>query len=56
MLSSDEAGLEAAREYDRKAEKFSKSGQVDAKAREALDGPEALELREAEKIGKQHAK
>jgi hypothetical protein len=58
-LSSDEAGLKAAREYDRKAVKFSKSGQVEPaarEAREALDGPEARELREAEEIGKQHGK
>jgi len=56
---ADEAGLEAARDYDRKAVKFSRSGQVESKAREAreaLDGPEAPELREAERIGKQHGK
>jgi len=57
--SSPSVPARNAREYDRKAVKFSKSGQVDAKAREAreaLDGPEAQELREAEEIGKQHGR
>ncbi len=54
-LPADEAGLEAAREYDRDATRFSKSAQVELKAREAseaLDGPEGPDLKEAEEIAK----
>jgi len=55
--SRDEAGLEAAKEYDRQATGFSESGEVERKAREArqaVDGPEGEELREAEARAKQH--
>jgi hypothetical protein len=58
-LAADEAGLRAGREYDRRAVKFSNGDDVEARAREAreaIDGPEGPELREAERIGKQHRK
>ena len=46
----------AAREYDRAAEKFAKSGKVEEKAREAVDSPERPELERAEAEGRRHAK
>ena len=58
-IPADEAGIAAARDYDRNASKFGNRSDVDAKAREAkdaIDGPEGPELREAERIGKQHRK
>jgi hypothetical protein len=54
--SSDEAGLRAAREYDRSATAFSKSGRVENAAREAeeaVNGPDAEDLVEAERIAKE---
>jgi hypothetical protein len=55
----DAAGRDAAREYDDKAGRFSRSGQAETKAREAqeaLDGPEAAALKKAETAGKSHSK
>jgi hypothetical protein len=52
----DEAGRQAAREYDRDVKKMSQS-EVDRAAKEAeraLDGSEGEELRKAEQIGKRH--
>jgi hypothetical protein len=55
VQQKDEAGREAAREYDRGVEKMSQS-EVDRaakEAKEALNGPQGEELRKAEQIGKQ---
>ena len=55
----DAAGQEAARHYDHDASRFSDSGQVDSKAREAreaLDGSEAETLKKAEAAGKSRSK
>ena len=52
-----EGNRTAAREYNRRTERFTKSGQVEKKAKEAekaLEGPEAEELAEAEETGKSH--
>jgi hypothetical protein len=54
-----EGSRTAARQYDRAAEKFAKSGKVEEKAREAreaVDGPEGPELERAEAEGRHHAK
>ena len=54
-----EGSRTAARQYDRAAEKFAKSGKVEEKAREArdaVDGPEGPELERAEAEGRRHAK
>jgi hypothetical protein len=54
-----EGSRTAAREYDRAAEKFAKSGKVEGKAREArdaIDSPEGRELERAEAEGRRHAK
>jgi hypothetical protein len=54
-----EGSRTAAREYDRAAEKFAKSGKVEEKAREArdaVDSPESSELERAEAEGRRHAK
>ena len=53
-----EGNKTAAREYNRETTEFTKSGMVDAKAREAeraFDGKEGDELRRAEQEGKRHA-
>jgi len=53
-----EGNKTAAREYNRDTTAFTKSGQVEGKAREAekaMDGSEADELRKAEAKGKSHA-
>ena len=53
-----EGNKTAARAYNKDAERFAKSGQVDQKAREAqkaVDGSEGNELAEAEAIGKSHS-
>ena len=53
-----EGSQTGARNYNARTKKFVKSGQVDAKAREAedaLNGPEAADLRAAEEIGKSHS-
>ena len=55
----DAAGREAARHYDDDATRFSNSGKAEPKAREAreaLDGPEAETLKEAETAGKSRSK
>lgn len=55
---NDEAGLEAAHEYEREERKFEQSGQVARKAEEArraIDGPEAEMLKRAEQAGKDRA-
>jgi hypothetical protein len=54
-----EGSRTAARQYDRAAEKFAKSGKVEEKAREAreaIDSPEGRELERAEAEGWRHAK
>jgi hypothetical protein len=54
-----EGSRTAAREYDRAAEKFAKSGKVEEKAREArdaVDSSEGPELARAEAEGRRHAK
>ena len=54
-----EGSQTAARAYNSKAAKFAQSGQVDAKAKEArdaIDGPEGLELKRAERIGKRRSR
>lgn len=53
-----EGNKTAAREYNRETTAFTKSGQVEGKAREAkqaLQGGEAEALRRAEREGKSHA-
>ena len=53
-----EGSYSAARSYDRGVQNFEKTGQVEAKAREAakaLDGPEAESMRRAEAIGRSHS-
>lgn len=54
-----EGSRTAARAYDRDAERFAKSGNVERKAQEArnaVEGAEGEELAEAEAKGKQHSK
>lgn len=56
-VKKDEAGREAAREYDRGVDKMSQS-EIDRAAKEAeraLNSPEGKELRKAEEIGKRRA-
>jgi len=55
----DEAGLEAAHEYETELKKFEQSGQVARKAEEArraIDGPEKELLQRAEQAGKDRAR
>jgi hypothetical protein len=57
--SQDEAGLEAARRSDNEVKRFEESEQVDIKAeeaREAIDGPDAEDLKQAERAGKERAR
>ena len=54
QANEGEGNRTAARNYDREAEAFAKSGKVEQKAREAasaLDGPEANDLAKAELAG-----
>ena len=54
-----EGNRTAARQYDREQQQFAQSGKVDEAARDAaraVQGPEGEKLREAERIGKSHAK
>jgi len=54
-----EGNYTAAKQYDEAQQRFAKSGQVEKKAqeaRDALDGSEGEDLRQAEKVGKSHAK
>ena len=56
---SDEAGIQAAREYDNSVEQFEKTGQVDRSAQEAkraVQGPEGGSLKKAEALGKRRSK
>ena len=58
QANEGEGNRTAARAYNKGVQDFEKTGQVDKKAREAadaLDGPEAAELKKAEKIGKKHS-
>jgi hypothetical protein len=58
-ISSDEAGIQAAREYDNAVEQFDQNGRVDLsaqEAKEAVEGPEGASLKEAESIGKRRRK
>jgi len=53
-----EGNKTAAREYNRDTTAFTKSGQVEGKAREAeraIEGSEADKLRKAEREGKAHS-
>src|SRR4029077_7753555 len=53
-----EGNRTAAREYNRRTERFARSGQVEKKAREAqeaVDGEEGEELARAEAEGKSHS-
>jgi hypothetical protein len=53
-----EGNRTAARAYNKGVQDFEKTGQVDAKAREAakaVDGPEGKSLRDAEAVGKSHS-
>jgi hypothetical protein len=55
----EEAGLEAARAYNRDVQEFGRHENVEAKAEEAKDtieGPEASELERAEAIGKSRSR
>jgi hypothetical protein len=56
--SSDQEGIRAAREYERRSKTFENSGLIDAKAKEAeraIEGPEADILKAAEKGGKRRS-
>ncbi|HEX4504815.1 MAG TPA: hypothetical protein VH722_03720 [Alphaproteobacteria bacterium] len=58
QANEGEGNRKAAREYNKGVQDFVKTGQVEKKAREAadaLDGPEANELRKAEEAGKEHS-
>jgi hypothetical protein len=55
----DEAGRQAAREYDRGVQEFGGSGTVEAKAQEAkyaVEGSEAETMKQAERAGKERSK
>jgi hypothetical protein len=54
-----EGSRTAARDYNQRTEKFIQSGKVDEsakKAEKAIEGDEAKDMAEAEKIGRSHAK
>lgn len=58
QANEGEGNRTAAREYNKGVQDFMKTGQVEKKAREAadaLDGPEATDLRKAEEAGKEHS-
>jgi hypothetical protein len=58
QANEGEGNRTAAKAYNKGVQDFEKTGQVEKKAREAadaLDGPEAVELRKAEEIGKSHS-
>ncbi len=58
QANEGEGNRTAAKAYNKGVQDFEKTGQVEKKAREAadaLDGPEAAELRKAEAIGKSHS-
>ncbi|HZS82494.1 MAG TPA: hypothetical protein VFA50_06465 [Stellaceae bacterium] len=57
MPNEGEGSRTGARQYDKAAERFAKSGKVEEKAREAreaIEGKEGKELAEAEAAGKRH--
>ncbi len=54
-----EGNRTAARKYQQEQKRFVENGDVDAAAQDAaraVDGPEAAELRDAEELGKRHAR
>jgi hypothetical protein len=58
QANEGEGNRTAAEAYNKGVQDFEKTGQVEKKAREAadaLDGPEAAELKKAEEIGKKHS-
>ena len=58
QANEGEGNRTAAAAYNKGVRDFEKTGQVEKKAREAadaLDGPEAAELRKAEQAGKEHS-
>ena len=58
LENEGEGSRSAARRYDASVREFVESGKVDEaakKAEEALEGPEAEELKKAEEEGKKHA-
>jgi hypothetical protein len=58
QANEGEGNRTAAKAYNKATQDFIKSGQVDEKAREAanaVDGPEARELKQAEEAGKSHS-
>ena len=58
QANEGEGNRTAARAYNKGVRDFKKTGQVEKKAREAadaLDGPEATELHQAEEAGKAHS-
>ena len=58
QANEGEGNRTAAKAYNKGVRDFEKTGQVEKKAREAadaLDGPEAAELRKAEDVGKSHS-
>jgi len=58
QANEGEGNRTAARAYNKGVRDFEKTGQVEKKAREAadaLDGPEATELHQAEEAGKTHS-
>ena len=58
QANEGEGNRTAAKAYNKGVQDFEKTGQVEKKAREAadaLDGPEAAELKRAEEIGKKHS-
>jgi hypothetical protein len=58
QANEGEGNRTAAKAYNKGVQDFEKTGQVEKKAREAadaLDGPEAAELKKAEEIGKKHS-
>jgi hypothetical protein len=59
IADREKAGREAAREYDRDVKEFGASGQVEARAqeaKEALEGPEAESMKQAEEAGQQRSR
>jgi hypothetical protein len=58
QANEGEGNRTAAKAYNKGVQDFEKTGQVEKKAREAadaLDGPEAAELKKAEEAGKAHS-
>ena len=58
QANEGEGNRTAAKAYNKGVQDFEKTGQVDKKAREAadaLDGPEAQALKDAEAKGKSHS-